>query len=306
MNKNFKKTLSVILAVLMAVSCFSVVGFAADAYPGHEGHVIITVPAVAATTCTDGKTEEVYCNSHDAKVVLKASTVIPATHKPGEFEIVGTVEDCANGYTVEKKCLLCKAVLATDVIKEHDFKTDKIEQPYCDEPGTAYKTCKVCKKEVTQPVEAKLHSWGNDAEKGWKVQIANTCTLDGVETRECENCLEYEERVIKAPGHNYKIVDAGSAPTCTKEGSTARKACENCGDVIDGSTIRAKGHVDADKDNRCEVCDTYFTELMPEGCNCPCHSSGIVKVLYEIVIFILSLFKVGANCACGAVHYEVD
>lgn len=307
MNKNFKKTLSVILAVLMAVSCFSVVSFAATTYPGHEDHVIRTEKGKAATTCEDGLTDEVYCASHgDEKVVLVPATVIPAEHKPGEYTIVGKVDDCTKGYTMEKRCQLCKVVLDVKEVKEHDYQTDKIDQPYCDEVGTAYKTCSVCGDKVTQPVEVKLHSWGEDAEKGWETKILGNCTLDGVQVRECDNCLRVEERPIKATGHKYEVVDAGKEPSCTVEGSTAKKACANCGDVIPGKTIKAKGHKDADGDNRCDVCETYFTEQLPEGCNCPCHSTGVLKVLYEIVIFILSLFKVGANCACGAVHYTVD
>lgn len=304
MNKNFKKTLSVILAVLMAASCFSVVSFAATTYPGHEGHHIIINDAVEAKGCNDGKTSSVYCAACKVWLVMSEPTAAP--HNPGEWELETAVTNCTNGYNKIKKCKDCSVIVAVERVTEHDYQTDKIDQPYCDEVGTAYKTCSVCGDKVTQPVEVKLHSWGEDAEKGWETKILGNCTLDGVQVRECDNCLRVEERPIKATGHKYEVVDAGKEPSCTVEGSTAKKACANCGDVIPGKTIKAKGHKDADGDNRCDVCETYFTEQLPEGCNCPCHSTGVLKVLYEIVIFILSLFKVGANCACGAVHYTVD
>ncbi len=307
MNRNFKKVMALVLAVLTLASCFSTVSFAATSYPGHENHLIQVVPAVAATTCTDGSTEGVKCIACEGpqlKVVwIIEPQVVKAAHVPGEWEYLdGKVPtNCTDGYVMVKKCKSCGVEVADrKTIVEHNYKTDKTDQPYCDVVGTVYKTCSVCGDKVTQPAEVREHVW-----KNWETQVVGTCTLDGVETRRCSNCLRTEEKVNKAPGHNYVIVDAGKTPTCKEEGSTAKKACNNCGDVIPGSTLSKKKHVDSDNDNYCDSCDLYITEEMPEGCDCPCHQkSGIRKVLFDIAIFFLSLFKIGATCGCGAVHYE--
>ena len=298
MNRNFKKVMALVLAVLTLASCFSTISFAANSYAGHENHLITEFAAVAANGCNDGKKASVYCNACGKWIIEEK--VDPAPHYPGEWAVKGTVTDCTLGYQMEKKCTKCQLVLETKTIAEHSYATDKTDQPYCDVVGTVYKTCSVCGDKVTQPAEVREHVW-----KNWETQVVGTCTLDGVETRRCSNCLRTEEKVNKAPGHNYVIVDAGKTPTCKEEGSTAKKACNNCGDVIPGSTLSKKKHVDSDNDNYCDSCDLYITEEMPEGCDCPCHQkSGIRKVLFDIAIFFLSLFKIGATCGCGAVHYE--
>lgn len=305
MNRNFKKVMALVLAVLTLASCFSTVSFAATNYPGHENHLTIVVPAVAATTCKDGSTEGVKClaceDTYKRVVWIVEPQVLKAPHAPSDWAVKGTVTDCTLGYQMEKKCTKCQLVLETKTIVEHSYANDRTDQPYCDVVGTVYKTCSVCGDKVTQPAEVREHVW-----KNWETQVVGTCTLDGVETRRCSNCFRVEEKVNKAPGHKYTIIDGSSkVPTCKEEGSTAKKVCNNCGDVIPGTTLAKKSHVDSDKDNYCDMCELYITDDMPEGCDCPCHEkSGIRKVLFDIAIFFLSLFKIGATCGCGAVHYE--
>ena len=299
MNRNFRKVMALILAVLTLASCFSVMSFATN-YPGHEMHVTEVVKGKAATTCEDGLTDGVKCKACGG-IMIVPQEVIKAKHVPGKPAIKGTVTDCTTGYYIETKCTKCPVVLESKWVNEHDYQTELVEQPYCDVEGTAYKKCSVCGDEVTQPAEVREHIWGN-----WRTDVVGTCTLDGYEVRKCTQCLRTEEKVNKAPGHNYVIVDAGKTPSCKEEGFTAKKACSNCGDVIAGTSLGKKKHVDSDKDNYCDTCDRYITDELPEGCDCPCHEkSGIRKLLFQIAIFFLSIFKVGATCGCGAVHYEV-
>lgn len=305
MKKNFKKSLSVLLAVLMAVSCFSVAGFAAETtYPGHENHLLRIEPAVTAQGCTDGKTEAVYCDACPNKPLLKASTVVKAPHNLGDWEIPAGVTDCEKGYTVTKTCKDCKVIIETQVVNTHEWVLkDKETAKYCTETSYENKECKICKMQVREPIEGGLHSWGNDAEAAWVTVEKATCTLDGKQIRDCDNCIFVDERVISAAGHKYEIADAGKEPTCEKEGSTVRWACKNCGDVIPGDTLGKLGHSDTDGDSYCDNCDTYIAEN-GEVCNCPCHlKSGLLRILYRIVLFFLQLFNVGQKCVCGADHY---
>ena len=299
MNRNFRKVMALILAVLTLASCFSVMSFAGNVYAGHENHLVIEYDAVKPNGCTDGKKASVYCSACGKWIIPEE--VDPAPHYPGKPTIKGTVTDCTTGYYIETKCTKCPVVVESKWVNEHDYQTELVEQSYCDVEGTAYKKCSVCGDEVTQPAEVREHIWGN-----WRTDVVGTCTLDGYEVRKCTRCLRTEEHVIKAPGHNYVIVDAGKTPSCKEEGFTAKKACSNCGDVIPGTSLGKKKHVDSDNDNYCDTCDRYITDELPEGCDCPCHEkSGIRKLLFQIAIFFLSIFKVGATCGCGAVHYEV-
>lgn len=307
MNRNFKKIMALVLAVLTLASCFSVVSFAAATpCPGGADHyTFVQTEAKAATTCVDGTTEGVWCKACGKWVT--APQTIPATHIKGDWTIKGTVSNCTNGYYIEKKCTQCPYVFETKYVAEHTYDiTDKIEHPQCDVVGTAHKRCSVCGDKVTQPIEAKLHSWGNNTEIGWSVAVPGTCTIDTIETRKCANCPVVEERKIASPGHDYQIVDAGKTPTCQEEGYSVKKACSRCGDVTVGQSISKKPHVDADGDTYCDTCDLYITAELPEGCDCPCHlKSGIRKILFQIAIFFLSIFRVSPTCGCGAVHYEV-
>lgn len=303
MNKQLKKTLSLILAVIMTVMSLSSVSFAADstAADEHAEHVTTEYVEIPAEQCKDGYTAGVYCNT--CKVWISGHELMPAPHVPsGKWVLPAAIEDCEKSYIRIQFCDVCNVEVYSETITAHGFEITGTDKPYCDVAGTQYMKCKVCKKEVSQPLEAKEHSWGE-----WSIISTATCTLDGKQTRSCANCIAVDEVVITALNHNYVIVDAGSLPTCTKEGSTARKACSNCGDVIPGQTLSYAGHKDADGDSYCDVCDKYFTADVPEGCDCPCHlKSGFLKVLYDIIMFFLQLFNTSQTCVCGAAHYTVE
>ena len=70
---------------------------------------------------------------------------------------------------------------------EHEYEWTVTKKATCTEEGTKTGTCKVCKKEVTETIDAKGHCYGeyvsnNDA----------TTEKDGTKTRECEVCENKE------------------------------------------------------------------------------------------------------------------
>ncbi len=302
MKKNFKKSLCLFLAVLMAVSCFSVTCFALDE---HTFHLKTTHKAVTAEGCNDGKTEGIYCNA--CEKWIKEPQKIDAPHNFGDWEIQGTVTDCEKGYTRTKTCKDCKKPVLTETYNQHDWKVTGTDQAAkCTEVSYELKKCNVCKKEVREPLEPGLHSWGEDPEAGWKVKDKATCTLKGYEERKCTKCVEVETREVPATGHKMKQLDPGKEPTCEKEGSTAKFKCQNCDYQNEVFTISKLNHKDDDNNGYCDYCEGFRAE---DGsiCDCPCHQkSGILSSLYKIVLFIFRLFKIGQKCGCGADHYVVD
>lgn len=81
-----------------------------------------------------------------------------------------------------------------------------------------------------------------------------TCTEAGHGTFKCTVCGKVSERDVAALGHNYEstwTVDV--AATCTDNGVRSRH-CTRCDKKIDIGEIYATGHTDSDKDGRCDVC----------------------------------------------------
>lgn len=301
MKKNFKRTLSVILAVIMTVMTLSTAMFAFAADCAHVNFQ--WYDEVAAEGCKDGYTRGKYC--FDCQKYVEGHVLMPAPHSPSGVWVFGEVKDCDDGYERTQVCTACGETAVKETVTKHDLETISVDQQYCDQVGKIQKKCKVCSEEITEDAPATLHSWGEDADAEWTVIKEVTCTLDGLQRRSCKNCLKVEEKVVPATGHDYVKVNSGRKPTCTTEGSTAELSCLNCGDLIKGESLSAPGHRDNDGDNYCDTCDTYFTADMPDGCYCLCHQKeGFMAVLWDILVFIFRLVGIQDTCACGLVHYE--
>lgn len=314
MKNNFKKSLSLVLAVLMLVSSFSVMSFAAttstsvDITASHTGanHKWDVKPNVDASGCTDGKIGAIYCKSCN-NVLIKSEIVVTAPHnlEGVDWKVKGTVTNCESTYTRYKKCKDCTYEL-TETYNLHTWEVKSVDEAAkCTDISYENKECKVCKKTVREPLEAGKHSWGDDAEAGWEVTEKATCTLDGKQQRKCTKCNEVETRTITASGHKYKP-QGGKEPTCTEDGVTSKMVCVNCKDTKEGVTLSKLNHKDANNDGYCDYCEGFRAE---DGtiCDCLCHkTSGILPKLYKVVLFIFRIFKIGQKCGCGLDHYVVD
>ena len=43
----------------------------------------------------------------------------------------------------------------------------------------------------------------------------------------------------------------------------------------------------------------------PVSCDCRCHSKGLKKFLFKIVLFFQKIFRKNQSCSCGALHYVI-
>jgi len=121
----------------------------------------------------------------------------------------------------------------------------------CTEDGSKTGVCEVCKKEVTEKIPAKGHSysgsWTKDASGHWyecdcrakkdfeehtydiwKVVQEPTCTQEGKKTVYCTVCEYEKEETIPAKGHSG-IWEITKEPTKTESGQMKRE-CEVCGE----------------------------------------------------------------------------
>ena len=146
----------------------------------------------------------------------------------------------------------------------HNEVIDEAKEATCEETGlTEGKHCDRCNEVLVQQEEIPFleHEYGE-----WEVVNNATCEKDGLEKQECEKCNHYEERTIKALGHDY--VSVITEPTCQKEGYTTH-TCNRCNDVYVDNTQSKLGHkFDVEAERVEATCyEDGYVKYICEGCN---------------------------------------
>ena len=237
------------------------------------GHDYVVDVAVAPTCTETGLTEGKHCSRCDETPT--AQKVIPAL---GHTEVIDAAKSptCTEtGLTEGKHCSVCGEVIVAQTVipaKDHTAGIKVAVAPTCETTGLTEGTyCLVCNEDlVPQTVIPALgHDYG-----GWTTTTPATCTLDGIETRVCENDKNHTEtRPIVAPGHSW-TTDEAKAPTCTETGLTEGKHCSVCGKIdVEQEEIPALGHkwewivdvkptytTEGKKHEECKVCHAKQNE----------------------------------------------
>ena len=296
------------------------VAISATAHTGEENDIR---NASAATCMSDGYTGDTYW-SCCGKLSAKGTTINAIPHVdnngddicdyncgtsmtsckhegPKQYITMLSPENKLNTHKI--KCLECGKIVKTE---NCDKEITLVVDPTCYAEGyTAYK-CKVCEysyiSDITPTTEHNFSDW-----------VSNDANCDEIQTmsRRCKEtrCLYKEtEKVIDettgkyAYGPHSLVVVPGKAATCTKAGYTAYSICVNCEEVTESTVIPAKGHTDANDDGNCDTCN-YLISSKGE-CGCYCHGDSFFdKLIYKIAKFFWKLFKINANCQCGAKHW---
>ena len=189
---------------------------------------------------------------------------------------------------------------------------------------TSKKTCSVCKSTSGEPLG---HSYTS------KVTKAATCTTSGIKTLTCSKCSNSYTETIPTTEHNY--ISIVVSPTCVSNGYTVHKCivCEySFSDTVtdklshsfnDWYTITAVScNANGVERHDCSVCGFYETNEIPtQGhsysngvcqncgddktatCSCNCHKSGIMKIIFKIVLIFQKIFRQNKECSCGIYHY---
>ena len=136
-----------------------------------------------------------------------------------------------------------------------EIKGDVVIGPEClhawDEATcTTVKTCPVCGLTAGEPL-------GHDM-SDWVVTEETSCTVDGLQRKDCSRCDHFEEEVIVASGHSYQAVVTD--PTCTEDGYTTH-TCSACGDTYTDSIVGKLGH----------------TEVIDEAVAATCTETGLTE-----------------------------
>ena len=237
----------------------------------------------------------------------------------------------AQGYTREY-CTVCGYEKEHTNITEkdpnaHTYDMDHaaiIREPTCAVPGVAKVTCTGCGYTTYQTVTAE-HTW----DEGTETKPA-TCTEEGVLTFECEVCHTTKTEPIQPTGHkfgNEQVSDDGLivykecetcgyqeiiailgcehentetkdavAATCTEDGYTGDRVCQDCGATIEtGEVILATGHTEKVIPGKTATCtETGLTEGKK------CSVCDEVLVAQEEIPMVAHNYVDGVCTVCGA------
>ncbi|MBO4572404.1 MAG: hypothetical protein J5762_01355 [Clostridia bacterium] len=181
--------------------------------------------------------------------------ILPAAHTPGEWT-VDTQPNCEEEGTKHAFCVKCgaKIVEAIPALGGEHVLTDWqiLSEPTCGTTGYRYKYCTVCYKVVVHediPATGE-HTYSDE----WIVSIEPTCITKGSKYHECTVCHLWEFEDIPATGiHTPGEWRTSTYPTCTATGLEVRY-CSVCYDVMEQREIAALGHIDENKDGKCDRC----------------------------------------------------
>lgn len=199
----------------------------------HSGHNIIVYGATAPTCTENGKSGASFCETCDKGI--DSGYVLPAYGH--DYVSKTTLEaTCTETGTLTSVCNKCKDVKTETIpAKGHKRTSEQVTlEPTCTKEGVNTITC-FCGYSWNEPIEMIPHDYN-------VVYTPPTCEDDGLRAMTCKKCGHYEERVVKANGHEY-VKDNAVAATCEKDGHTLKEYCKNCGKVLTESTvIPALGH----------------------------------------------------------------
>ena len=242
-------------------------------------HTAVSIPAVAATCTTGGKTEGSQCAI--CGVILTAQQDTPA---------LGHAWDWDNGKYTEATCTADGSVIYTctrcgetrkETFPAHGHAWDSgtvTKERTCTTDGVLLFTCNNCGDTRTENFPATGHNLipipassatctkagktegklctlcGTEVEKqqdipalghswdGGTVTTAATCTTAGVKTYTCSRCGDDRTEAIPATGHTAVTLPAVAA-ICTTGGKTEGSQCSVCGATLTAQTdIAALGH----------------------------------------------------------------
>ena len=123
-------------------------------------------------------------------------------------------------------------------------------------------------------VPAHVHEYGE-----WRTYSEATCTEAKTEIRECVCKAKETRRVGEALGHEMRH-HAAVSESCTQDGNVEYFSCTRCGkyfleaegftEILPANTVvSAPGHVDADRDGKCDACGVSLGGEEPQG-DLPC------------------------------------
>ena len=157
----------------------------------------------------------------------------PDWEKGLEYRTVGSSEGDVDTYAT---CRQCGGEFVYCARGEHMWEQTDVAYTTCTSDGYYVLKCRLCGATwKTTTDKAYGHRWGE-----WTVTKQPSCTEDGKETRECDECHEKESRGIPATKHSWGEWTVTKQPSCTEDGQESRE-CGKCHQK-ESRGIPATGH----------------------------------------------------------------
>lgn len=243
------------LAKVLIVLVFAIAIIAAVTSCGCD-HENIEVQGKKAVTCTkDGYTGDKVCV--DCDEVIEDGEPIPKTGHKYDAGVVTKEATCISQGTLTKTCTVCKETKneAIPTVAHQEIFHDVLDGTHnitclictahneykshnpkdagtpvaatCTESAYTLMTCVDCGasyKKYASGAEPLGHSFG-----AWENTTVATCSTNGVKTRYCARCDEFEtiEITANASAHDWNAGVQLVAPTCVEEGIRVL-SCNNC------------------------------------------------------------------------------
>ncbi len=229
-----------------------------------EGHTCAFIGNEEITlypTCTQSGSMKVYCSNSDCGNY----TIIyidPTGHVEGEWNITNEAT-CTTSGSKEKRCTLCKALIATEIIlyTGHSYGSwETTQSATCTNPGTEVIKCITCKVVLqSREIAATGHNWNDGV-----ITTQPSHITFGEKTYTCNNCsVTKTEQVAKITEHTY-------SGWVKVDGDNHKRTCE-CGSVEIQSHTWDEGVItkqadclnEGEKTFTCSVCSAKVIELIP-------------------------------------------
>ncbi len=242
----------------------------------------------ASTVCKTASNHTLYAQWTCSHNYTSAITTEPTCTSAGVKTF--TCSTCGNKYT------------ESIALTSHTEVIDKAVAATCTATGkTEGSHCSVCKKVIKaqETVAMKAHTVVTDK------AVPATCTATGkTEGIHCSVCNKVikAQTVTEKTGHSFTTWFPFKEATCTEKGSQYA-LCEGCGEYKERETD-LKAHEDLDGDGSCDGCkENIDGGHENKNCSCNCHKSGLMNLIFKIILFIQKIFGTNKTCACGAAHY---
>ncbi|MBQ6872738.1 MAG: leucine-rich repeat protein [Clostridia bacterium] len=222
-------------------------------------------------TCTSDATKTGICEDCGATdVVTIPGTKLP--HQLTEWETTQT-PDCTEAGEEKRICENCD-YYEINVLEAlgHTEKVLDAVPATCTSTGlTEGRKCTVCgvTTQEQRVIDRLPHKMGD-----WYITLEPTCTKEGEERSDCDNCDYYETRLVAETGHTGEILEA-VLPTCSTPGLTEGKKCSVCGIILETQkeikrlphemgewhiTVDPTCTEEGESKSECLNCDYYETE----------------------------------------------
>ena len=219
----------------------------------------------------------------------------------GRLEVLGDVEHKWNAGEVTQNatcketgvktytCTNCQTSKTEEIPltgKHENTEIRNVKEATCTKEGYSGDTyCKDCGTLIStgSKINKKAHVWGSG-----KVTQEPTCTMPGIKTYTCAECLGTKTEEIPATGkHENKEIRNAKEATCAEEGYTGDIYCKDCGTKVStGQKLDKKEHTwdsgvvtipptcveRGEKTYTCIVCHATKIQIGKEGANKNLHT----------------------------------